>query len=355
MIIAQFEDCTINLDIVTAVSPPNSLPSSRQCGALTLGVTLIYTGLHVGRALQAFKLICAFWQKNYGNKSRVKEVFVEDSIKRQLMVFGLLLLSGLVLAACSQNEPAQVEVTRIIELPVEVEGPTVEVTRVVEVEVEVPGEPAVTVPFEEEWAGSAHAAAEAEAFVHWNEDDPQEVPTTCAKCHSTTGYQDYIGADGSTANVVDVAVPVGEVIACEACHNDVTLEMDTVLFPSGVELSGLGPQSRCMQCHQGRASTTSVNAGLAEAGMDGEEDLDTVSEEVGFSNIHYYAAAATRLGHEVMGGYEYEGKAYDPRFDHVATYDTCIGCHNPHTLELKLEECAACHSNVTGKVRAYAF
>lgn len=272
---------------------------------------------------------------------------MERSIKRQLPVIGFFLFLGFMSAACSQNQPAEVEVTRIIEMPVEVPGPPVEVTRVVQVE--VPGEPTVVVPFEEQWAGSAHADAEAEAFVHWNEDDPQEVPTTCAKCHSSTGYQDYIGADGSGANTVDAAVPVGEVIACEACHNAVTVDMDTVLFPSGVELSGLGPQARCMQCHQGRASTVSVNASLAEAGMDGEADLDTVSEEVGFSNIHYYAAAATRLGHEVMGGYEYEGKAYDPRFDHVATYDTCIGCHNPHTLELKLEECAACHDNVAGK------
>ncbi|MFN2123286.1 MAG: cytochrome c3 family protein [Candidatus Promineifilaceae bacterium] len=276
---------------------------------------------------------------------------MEHSIKRLSRAFGLFLILGLALTACGQSEPTEVEVTRIIEVPVEVEGPTVEVTRVVEVEkeMEVPIEPAVGIPFEEQWAGSGHANAEAEAFVHWNEDDPQEVPTNCAKCHSTTGYQDYIGADGSAANVVDAAVPVGEVIACEACHNDVTISMDTVLFPSGVELSGLGPQSRCMQCHQGRASTISVNAGLAEAGLDGEADLDTVSEDIGFSNIHYYAAAATRLGHEVMGGYEYEGKAYDPRFDHVASYDTCIGCHNPHTLELKLDECAACHHNVTGE------
>jgi hypothetical protein len=243
----------------------------------------------------------------------------------------------------------EVEVTRIVEVPVEVEGPTVEVTRIVEVEVEVPGEPAVVVPFEELWASSGHADAAAEAFVHWNEDDPQEVPINCAKCHSTSGYLDFIGADGSEVNVVDAAVPVGEVVSCAACHNDVTVGMTTVLFPSGMEVTDLGPQARCMQCHQGRASTTSVNAGLAEAGLDGPDDLDTVSEEVGFSNIHYYAAAATRLGTEAMGGYEYEGKSYDPRFDHVAEFDTCIGCHNPHTLELKLDECAACHTGVTSR------
>jgi hypothetical protein len=274
---------------------------------------------------------------------------MKHPMKRLLIVLGLLLLFGLVLVGCGEQEPTEVEVTRVVEVPVEVEGPTVEVTRVVEVTVEVPGEPAVVVPFEEQWASSGHADAEAEAFVHWNEDDPQEVPVNCAKCHSTTGYQDYIGLDGSAVNVVDAPVPVGEVVACEACHNDVTVDMETVLFPSGVELADLGPQARCMQCHQGRASTTSVNAGLAEAGLDGPDDLDTVSEEVGFSNIHYYAAAATRLGTEVMGGYEYEGKAYDPRFDHVAMFDTCVGCHDSHTLELKLDECVACHTDVAGE------
>ena len=53
------------------------------------------------------------------------------------------------------------------------------------------------VPFLKEWQGSGHAAWETEAFRHWDADDPQEVPTSCAKCHSGAGYQDFLGADGS--------------------------------------------------------------------------------------------------------------------------------------------------------------
>ena len=60
----------------------------------------------------------------------------------------------------------------------------------------------------------------------------------------------------------------------------------------------------------------------------------------GFRNIHYYAAAATLYGTEVKGGYEYEGKLYDAKFDHVEGRDTCVGCHDPHTLKVKVEECA---------------
>jgi hypothetical protein len=61
----------------------------------------------------------------------------------------------------------------------------------------------VKIPFLDEWLSSAHADFTAEAFTHWNEEDPAEVPTNCAKCHSSEGYQDYLGADGTEANVVD--------------------------------------------------------------------------------------------------------------------------------------------------------
>ncbi|MCL4263925.1 MAG: hypothetical protein KJ069_11950 [Anaerolineae bacterium] len=261
------------------------------------------------------------------------------------------------IVACSE-EPETVEVTRIVEVPVEVDVPAetvevevpVEVTRVVEVivEPEAPASAVSTVPFEEQWANSPHADAEAEAFIHWNEEDPAEVPANCAKCHSTTGFMDFVGADGSAFGSVEVAAPIGQVIECQACHNDATLELSSVTFPSGVEVTGLGPEARCMTCHQGRASTVSVNQGFVDAGLDPVADLDTVSEEVGFSNIHYYPAAATQYGTVAMGGYEYEGKTYDAKFDHVAGMDTCVDCHSPHTLEVQFEKCTACHEGLNG-------
>lgn len=268
--------------------------------------------------------------------------------KRIHLIVGLLLLFLPILAACSQ-EPETIEVTRIVEVevPVEVTGETqtVEVTRIVEVQVEVPVETDVSaVPFHEQWASSPHADTSAEAFVHWNEEDPQEVPVSCAKCHSTPGYLDFIGADGSEVGVVNNPAPVGTVVECEACHNDVTVAMDSVVFPSGAEITGLGAEARCMQCHQGRASTVQVNQSIANAGLEGEPDA--ASEDLGFTNIHYFAAAATQYGSLAMGGYEYDGKVYDTRFDHVAPYDSCVDCHNPHTLEVQFDDCATCHSNL---------
>ncbi|MFZ0546111.1 MAG: hypothetical protein WAM60_11765 [Candidatus Promineifilaceae bacterium] len=272
---------------------------------------------------------------------------MNPSRNKVIIILGFLLLIGMVIVACSKEEPETVEVTRIVEVPVEVESEPVEVTRevVVEVPVEVENQPAVAVPNEEQWMASAHADSAAEAFNHWNEEDPAEIPESCAKCHSTGGFMDFLGADGSEFGVVDHPAEIGSTIECEACHNSVTPSLSSVVFPSGAEITGLGAEARCMQCHQGRASTETVNQSIADAGL-AEGDEDTVSDDLGFTNIHYFAAAATQYGTLAMGGYEYEGKAYDAKFDHVAPYDTCVDCHNPHTLEVQFDECTTCHTNL---------
>ncbi len=205
---------------------------------------------------------------------------------------------------------------------------------------------AVEVPYEAEWASSGHADATAEAFVHWDADDPAEVSASCAKCHSTPGYLDFLGADGTAAGVVDNAAPIGTTVECVACHNEATAVLDSVTFPSGVEVTDLADEARCMQCHQGRSSGASVDARIADANV---PDDDTISDALGFINIHYYAAAATRFGGVAKGGYQYAGKTYDAKFAHVEGVDTCDSCHDPHTLEVKVDDCSVCHSGVNGE------
>ena len=275
-----------------------------------------------------------------------------------LLLVALLLLVGL-LAACSNQggqtsggsqetgtsqptESAVAEATSAVSEETGGEVAEVEVTRIVEVPVE--SAPSVAVPFYDEWANSPHNDTEGEPFNHWNEDDPPEVPTDCAKCHSTPGYIDHLGADGSTPGVVDVAAPIGSTVQCVACHNEVTLDKTSVVFPSGIEITNLGDEARCMECHQGRASTVSVDQRIADAGL--TEKVDAVSEDLGFTNIHYYAAAATQYGTLAKGGYEYAGQPYDARFDHVPTFNSCIECHDMHTLELDIVQCQACHTDV---------
>ncbi len=254
-------------------------------------------------------------------------------MKRPTLLAGVGLLTILgfatLLGACGTSEtPSPIIIKETVE---------------VQVEVPVSVEGLVEVPFQEQWASSGHADASAEAFTHWDEDDPAVVPASCARCHTSTGYLDYIGADGTEANSTEGDHATGQVIECVACHNDVTLEMDTVLMPSGVELTDLGREARCMQCHQGRESTVSVNEFIEEVGV-GEDD---VSEDLRFRNVHYYAAAATKYGTEAKGGYEYEGSTYDAFFTHVEDYETCEACHDSHTLEIKIDECSACHTDVS--------
>ncbi|MCA9835936.1 MAG: cytochrome c3 family protein [Trueperaceae bacterium] len=199
------------------------------------------------------------------------------------------------------------------------------------------------VPFFDAWSHSAHADITAEAFSHWNEDDPAVVPESCARCHSGTGYVDFIGADGSEAGVVNQSAAIGSVINCTTCHNSVTLRMNSAVMPSGLELTNLGSEARCVQCHQGRASKVSVDEAISKAAV----AEDTVSPDLGFINIHYFAAAVSKYGTLAKGGYEYDGMSYDTMFQHVDGYTTCVQCHDPHSLEVKVSECSSCHENVT--------
>lgn len=209
------------------------------------------------------------------------------------------------------------------------------------------GEPPVFLTeFYDAWVNSPHANFEDGAFTHWDEDEEQVIPERCAACHSTPGYLDFVGADGSEAGVVDAPSPLGTVVNCDACHNAVTIEMTSVTFPSGAEITDIGDDSRCMVCHQGRASGMSVMTAIEEAGL--MEEPNTVSEDLGFINIHYYAAASTLYGSEVGGGVEFPGQVYYPRNTHAPGYETCADCHDPHTLEMDIAgECATCHEGVS--------
>jgi hypothetical protein len=210
------------------------------------------------------------------------------------------------------------------------------------------------------WASSGHNDVASEPFRHWDGDDPAEVPTSCAKCHSSAGYLDYLGADGSEALKVDATVPAAEAqgIQCIACHDPAASNLQAVPFPgkdgdgNPFVVTGFGDATRCLVCHQGRESKASVDGAIEQFGV---TDVDAVVAPIknaegnevkfGFRNVHYFAAAATLYGTEVKGGYEYDGKMYDAKFHHVEGRDTCIGCHDPHTLQVKVDECAACHGD----------
>lgn len=190
------------------------------------------------------------------------------------------------------------------------------------------------------WSTSGHSDSDAEAFRHWDEDG--EVSGSCAKCHTTTGMVSFLqsGSAGSQ--------PPSQGIECEACHSDpdrgIVWDHTDLTFPSGVTVEGLGPEALCMECHQGRASKKTVDEKIEDAEV---ADDDTVSADIGFVNIHYYAAAADQFGTVVQGGYEYDDMMYDARFAHIPGYNACITCHNSHSLEVELGPCNTCHTGVT--------
>ena len=194
--------------------------------------------------------------------------------------------------------------------------------------------------FNDLWKSSPHAKNDAEAFRHWDATDPQEIPVTCAQCHSRTGFLDFLGVDGTAANVVDSPAKIGTTITCYVCHNEATYAMDSVTFPSGSVVRGLGPEVRCVTCHHGRASTSAVNIAITKAGLAND---DTPSPDLAFINSHS-TSAATSFGSEVHGAYEYNGKTYHGRFTRGKEFFSCIRCHDQHSLKVKIETCGDCHT-----------
>jgi len=190
----------------------------------------------------------------------------------------------------------------------------------------------------EAWLDGPHGDYDSPSFTYWNEDGA--VPEACAACHSETGMLDWLGADGTEAGIVNHPGTINTVIGCASCHVAEAEALDAVPFPSGVAVSGLGGNATCTMCHSGRASTGSVTQ--ATTGM----DLDAVSPELAFINVHYGVAAAVMHGSEASGGFQYAGQSYAGRFAHVPSASSCVACHEPHSTEVETETCVACHQGV---------
>ena len=245
------------------------------------------------------------------------------------LIIAIFIFTGLIalLTACSSIEGESVQSSAVV--PVAAPCP--------ECEEFICPEP---VRYEDVWAESPHADSEAEAFIHWNDTEPQEIPTECAKCHSRPGFIDFLGVDGTTANQVDSPAMTGTTITCFVCHNEVIDDITSVEFPSGAKVRMLGPEVRCVLCHQGRASTRTVDDALIELELF-EPDVPTA--ELNFINSHS-TSAATPFGSEVQGAYQYAGKTYSGLFKRGDDFFACTRCHNQHSLEINSDSCAECHT-----------
>ena len=147
-------------------------------------------------------------------------------MSKKLIFFGVLLLSiVLVLAACGSPAPtatqAPAQPTQAPAKPTEPPKPT---------DVPKPTEAPMVVPNMDAFKASGHADAKAMAFNDWNEANPPEVPTACARCHTSAGFQEFV-ATGKVATGISLlqrarssAKPATIVTASE---------LVSVTFPSG--------------------------------------------------------------------------------------------------------------------------
>jgi hypothetical protein len=177
-----------------------------------------------------------------------------------------------------------------------------------------------------------------QSWRYW--DEAGVVPAACATCHTATGMP-FLLAHG-----VQIAHAPTQGMACRTCHTDEAAfglyEVSSVTFPSGAELSfGTSADNMCAVCHQGRASTDAVDQRI------GAIPDDTVSDALGFINIHYFSSAATRFGGEARGGYQYADREYVGYFVHDMDVTTCTQCHDPHNQRIDVVAlCSDCHAGV---------
>ena len=187
---------------------------------------------------------------------------------------------------------------------------------------------------------SGHANKESRSFTNWDNNDPPVIPANCATCHSTPGFLDFLGEDGSPTGIVDQPAPTGSVITCNACHNRTAHELKIIRFHSEVEVNPTDSEAVCLVCHQTRQSTIGIERTL--------QDLtdDAVLPNQGFINPHYSFAASTQYGADAHSGFEYPDREYAGFFFHSPGVSTCTDCHNPHDLRVDPQKCSICHVNV---------
>ena len=267
--------------------------------------------------------------------------------KRLIILIGALLLGVvLVLAACGSPAPTQApaQPTQALAQPTQAPAQPTEVPKPTEVPLEIPNL--------DTFKASGHADAKATAFNDWNDAQPPEVPTTCARCHTSAGFQEFI----STGQVAKgIPAPAGA-FACVTCHNVTASQLVSVTFPSGKVVYPSEDdegEAICMTCHQGRESKVSVDKQINVTFKVTDPDVvvapivsNGVTTTFGFRNIHYFAAGATLYGSQAQGGYEYDGKVYDPKFRHVEGMDTCVACHDQHATQVRVAKCQECHTTV---------
>ena len=208
---------------------------------------------------------------------------------------------------------------------------------------------------------AGHFAGNTEPFRHW--DAEGEVPAGCAKCHSAGGLPEFHENAGTLVVTQSAsrsrALSPSRLPTASCARPAMTrptgpsgTRVVNVPFPSGVSLTfstekdadgNLLPvdANLCIECHQGRESTVTVNNYL------GDKPVDTPDPKISFKNVHYFAAGATLFGDAAKGAYQYDGQTYVGQ-NTTHPLNKCTDCHDVHQLSVKVDACKGCHTNVAG-------
>src|SRR5450759_5809095 len=119
-----------------------------------------------------------------------------NKVKKIVLPIGAFLVFMLILTACQSATPGPVTPPPAPVCPTAAACPAPPTPAPT-------AKPAADAPNMAAWAASPHNDVKAQAFTHWDTTTDKMVPTTCATCHSTIGYQDFLGADGSKVGSVE--------------------------------------------------------------------------------------------------------------------------------------------------------
>jgi hypothetical protein len=206
-----------------------------------------------------------------------------------------------------------------------------------------------------QWHASAHGDFNGEAWKHY--DFKGASRQSCQRCHTTTGFSNYIAnqAGYNPANNVFVAKDnQAEMLYCYGCHKMnatgftvARVAVENAYLPAGpdntstITISGKGNSELCLNCHSGQIAGSQLAAKSV--------GLDLNNTTFGSFNSHYLSAGMTIFQDNTgngTAGYQFAGKnyakpvyyAHDKIGTTAATHGTtqlwadntsgpCVGCH----------------------------
>lgn len=223
-----------------------------------------------------------------------------------------------------------------------------------------PHNPTTQMPVNIQWAESGHGDVNATPWTDrdfkttgHNGNPAISTASDCVRCHTTTGYINYVTSNFANVRPWGVASDkTKEVLQCNACHDksyDFSSRRSVAAVTGFYNYSAAAPINKrlvnfpfpdvktsniCMACHTGRESGRTIQAIAPFANF----------SSLSFVNSHYLTAGATVFK---ASGYEYAGQDYT---NPLAYIHDQIGLTAlvPTVLTGSEGPCASCHMDTAG-------